>query len=113
MDGVTDRMIHADVPYVRIDGLQIAANWTDLTDGDLGAAIEIDEWGNLQNNGDCGNVWTGTLRDGTPDDENACTGWTMSQGYVMLGRTDVSNYNWSEGCVQDCTKEYRLFCLEQ
>jgi len=113
MAGVTDRMVHADVPYVRIDGLQIAANWTDLTDGDLSASIEIDEWGNLQNNGDCGNVWTGTLRDGTPDDENACTGWTMPQGYVMLGRTDVSNYTWSEGCVQDCTKEYRLFCFEQ
>lgn len=113
MNGASDRMAHAEVPYVRIDGLQLAANWTDLTDGDLGASIEIDEWGNMQSNGDCGNVWTGTLRDGTPDDENACTGWTMQQGYVMLGRTDVSSYTWSEGCIQDCTKERRLFCLEQ
>jgi hypothetical protein len=113
MLGVADRFTHSDVPYVRIDDVQVAANWSDLTDGDLSMAIEIDEWGSLQNNSDCGNVWTGTLRDGTPHNEDACTAWTMLEDSVILGRSDVSNYMWSEGCLQDCTKQYHLYCFEQ
>lgn len=100
-------------PYVRVDGVEIAGDWSDLIDGDLAAPIEVDEWGNVQNNGECGNVWTNTLRDGTPHDEDACTGWSSLQDAALLGRSDITNYFWTEGCVQDCLKQNRLFCIEQ
>ncbi|MFY0531633.1 hypothetical protein [Nannocystis pusilla] len=51
-------------PYVRIDGVQIAESWVWLIDGDLDAPLEVDEWGEVHNNGECGNVWTNTLREG-------------------------------------------------
>lgn len=105
--------VQYSVPYVRIDGVEIAANWLDLIDGELAAPLEVDEWGNVQNNGDCGNVWTNTLRDGTPHDEDACTGWTSLQDAALLGRSDITNYFWTEGCVQDCLKQYHLFCVQQ
>lgn len=100
-------------PYVRVDGVEIAGGWTDLIDGDLAAPIEVDEWGNVQNNGECGNVWTNTLRDGKAHDEDACTGWTSLQDAASLGRSDITNYTWTEGCVQDCLKQYHLYCVEQ
>jgi hypothetical protein len=105
--------VQSSVPYVRIDGVEIAANWLDLIDGELAAPLEVDEWGNVQNNGDCGNVWTNTLRDGSPHDEDACTGWTSLQDAALLGRSDITNYFWTEGCVQDCLKQYHLFCVQQ
>lgn len=100
-------------PYVRVDGVEIAGDWSDLIDGDLAAPLEVDEWGNVQNNGECGNVWTNTLRDGKPHDEDGCTGWTSLQDAALLGRSDITNYFWTEGCVQDCLKQYHLFCVEQ
>ncbi len=105
--------VQSSEPYVRIDGVEIAGNWSDLIDGDLAAPLEVDEWGNVQNNGECGNVWTNTLRDGTPYDEDACTGWTSLQDGTRLGRSDVTNYTWTEGCVQDCLKQYHLYCVQQ
>lgn len=108
-----DNLFQSPDPYVRIDGVEIAANWTDLTDGELAAPLEIDEWGVLQNNSDCGNVWTNTLRDGKAHDEDACTAWTSLQDAASLGRSDVTNYSWTEGCVQDCLKQYHLYCFEQ
>ena len=105
--------VQSSEPYVRIDGVEIAGNWSDLIDGELAAPLEVDEWGNVQNNAECGNVWTNTLRNGKPYDEDACTGWTGLQEAALLGRSDVSNYFWTEGCVQDCLKQYHLFCVEQ
>lgn len=105
--------VQSSEPYVRIDGVEVAANWSDLIDGELAAPLEVDEWGNVQNNAECGNVWTNTLRDGKPHDEDACTGWTGLQDAALLGRSDVSNYFWTEGCVQDCLKQHHLFCVEQ
>lgn len=100
-------------PYVRIDGLQIAENWTRLVDGDIDAPLEIDEWGDVQNNGECGNVWTNTMRDGTSFDDDACMDWTSLQDGTRLGRTDATNASWTEGCTVDCLKEHHLYCFEQ
>jgi hypothetical protein len=30
-----------------------------------------------------------------------------------IDRHDLSNYTWTEGCNQDCTKQYHLYCFEQ
>lgn len=100
-------------PYIRVDGMEVAADWLALVDGDLIAPIEVDEWGNTQTNADCGNVWTNTLRNGKSYDEDACSGWAGLQEAAMLGRSDLPNYRWTEGCVQDCLKQYHLYCFEQ
>lgn len=107
-----DNLVHSSEPYVRVDGVQIALDWSDLIDGDLAAPLEVDEWGAVQNNGDCGNVWTNTIRDGKSH-EDACTGWTALQDSASLGRSDMSNHSWTEGCIQDCLKQYHLYCFEQ
>jgi hypothetical protein len=105
--------VQSTEPYVRIDGVQIAESWVWLIDGDLDAPLEVDEWGEVHNNGECGNVWTNTLRDGVPHDEDACTGWTALIDAARLGRSDLSNYTWTEACIQDCLKQYHLYCFEQ
>ena len=40
------RMTHSGRAYVRTDGITVAENWSDLTDGDLSAPINVDQNGN-------------------------------------------------------------------
>ncbi len=50
------RFTHGTLPYVDGDGLTIANDWLDLTDGSLRSGIEVDELGGLRAN----SVWTAT-----------------------------------------------------
>ena len=66
----------ATVPYRRVDGTQVADNWTDLTDGNLDAEISVDEGGGIH---DLDLVWTGTNFAGVPSFPlRVCTDWTIS-----------------------------------
>ena len=50
-DGTTSaaaRLTHATVPYKRIDGVTIADDWADLTDGTLDAPLDRDVYGNTE-----------------------------------------------------------------
>jgi hypothetical protein len=42
-----DGFLKSDVPYVRLDDVQVAADWQDLIDGTLDAPINVSELGGL------------------------------------------------------------------
>ena len=101
-------------PYVRIDGIQVANSWISLTSGGLDAPLELDEWGQVVPNGDCGNVWTKTRRDGTPFVEYSdCSDFTNTEGSTLVGRTDAINSTWTESCPRNCNELLHLYCVEQ
>jgi len=114
---VAGRFIHHTVPYVRLDGKRIASNWTDLTDGTIGAAITIDEFG-----ASVGTVqtWTGTLADGTQPSTGAndCLDWSTGSkstfGHIGSTARLDSWWSWTEfPSVADCNVDLRLYCFEQ
>jgi hypothetical protein len=81
----------ASGPYRRVDGVQVVADWADLTDGTLGAAIRVTETGTqLFNN----SVWTHTLPDGTAGGVahgGDCAGWTEGSGSLLAGTWGLSD----------------------
>jgi len=126
-----DRLTHASVPYVLVNGTQVAANWTDLTDGVLAVPISKTE----ENKDVTGvlAVWTGTDITGASTGGN-CTDWTQNTGSAVAGNpakadcewTRISNTGATDRCALDhgslppaamwncatcCPKP--LYCIEQ
>ena len=88
LESPATRFTQSEFRYVRVDGVQIAADWTDLTDGLLDAVINVDETGATQSSTD--KVMTGTEGDGTADTNYAagasnCAGWTNGTGGFSPG----------------------------
>jgi hypothetical protein len=71
----TSRFTRATVPYVRVDGLSVADNWTDLTDNRLKRPINMTEKGQVS--GAPTRVWTSTnsLGDVLPHPRQDCENW--------------------------------------
>jgi hypothetical protein len=104
-----ERLLGADVPYVRLDGMVVATGWADLVDGALLSPIAIDEHGATVFD----DVWTGTHADGTgyPDD---CAGFTTDgTGIGLCGTSYRIDETWTENLVPGCGTPLRLFCFEQ
>jgi hypothetical protein len=99
------------LPYHRTDGVRIADDWTDLTDGSLAASISVDELG--QNVSTV--VWTGTFASGlvlgTPFQR--CLDWTTTATPGFVGSTSSVDGNWTNAASVICTTEARLYCFEQ
>lgn len=114
-----DRHAAEGKPYVRVDGVKVAAGWNQLTSavGDaaaLEAPIQIDERGESVG---LGEVWTGTTYNGSPSG-NTCTGWTANTGAGQIGRADQVNEAWTDTDVPlnrsgDCASTAHLYCLER
>ncbi len=71
------------VPYVRLDGARVAANWNDLIDKTLISPIYVDESGGrpstASGSGDT-LAWTGTEPNGTANLNHDCNGWSSMSG---------------------------------
>jgi hypothetical protein len=98
-----------------LDGTKIAENYTDLTDGTILQAINIDSTGKAL--GQQG-FWTGTKADGTTAQLSVtCTGWKDPVPYHkgMLGRTSRTNSTWSNMYSDaSCRNRFRfLLCFQQ
>jgi hypothetical protein len=110
------RFARANVPYVLLDGTQIAANWTSLTSSTLMHAINMSELGRRFTGGDGQEVWTGTMPSGAPSG-NSCGNWTNESAnppYATIGGTDVTNGAWSNLYDQFCNRTtLRVYCFEQ
>ena len=108
---VQDRLIHYNSPYLRADGVKIADDWDDLTDGSpLGEPINTDENGNPAGSV---RVFTGMLSDLNAGDN--CADWTKSgdEGYryrSIVGISD-SKERWMEAGSDLCSYERRLYCF--
>jgi tetrahydromethanopterin S-methyltransferase subunit G len=117
-----DRLVIIDKPYVRPDGVVVAANLADLLDGNpLANAIAVDEYGvEFESNNW---VYTGTGNDGRADGPN-CEDWTIgttgSGVFATAGavkNTDI----WTKAFGQPTcgwntlgpTNEALVYCVEQ
>jgi hypothetical protein len=103
-----DRLVHGTGPYVRTDGVRVAADWDDLTDGSIEASINRDE------NGDSagGDVWTGTTVSGGLALDH-CDGFSTSQGVGLCGDSGSTSSSWSENFTPLCLTQLRLYCIQQ
>ena len=110
------RFTHASVPYKRVDGVQVASNWSDLTDGSITQPINVDENGNPIN---LSSVWTSTASNGTvlPDPAECGTEWMSAinglvgaVGLAGAGRTDAT---WTAFGYATCDTQVRLYCFQQ
>lgn len=110
-----DRLTHADEPYVRSDGVPVADDWADLTDGTLSAPIAADEFGQAV----IDDVWTGTGADGRYDGSGDCDGFSRGEPeaggflYALCGSANADTAAWTSNSVPSCTTQLRLYCLQQ
>ena len=115
-------------PYVRLDGVVVADDWADLTDGAIQNPINITELGTET---DYSFVWSFTRVDGSPGlfgDRHEdcygidchCSGWshTISTGPPYPGSAvaipRVTDDDWTDYSFGNfCGSDYGLYCFEQ
>lgn len=115
------RLFHSALPYVRVDGVQIASDWAHLTNGtNLGTSIGIDENGNDVNATDAGTRYVMTSTDefasallvlGTCDDFTSSTD-TSTQTVVGSTATNAKHI-WTAESAWVCSAPASLYCVEQ
>jgi hypothetical protein len=118
------RFTHSTTPYVRPDGVQIAANWADLTDGTLAAPINVTE--NLTTapigttscgGGGFATVWSNTTPSGTLAGALHCDNWGNNAGtQAAWGKADMSDSSWTGWCTGGgavCVWVSPIYCFEQ
>jgi hypothetical protein len=110
-----DRLEQPEVPFVRLDGVQIADNWADLADESIDAPFAVDEL--RQPTGD--HAWTG-LRDVGGGGVSSCVNWSFGGGDCLqnnmcggAGEVGQTDDHWDGFFVFDCSASYHLFCVEQ
>ncbi len=110
----------SEVPYVRLDGVQVAADWEDLVDGSLGAPINVSELGGPPAAGthacvpgDALVAWTSTTHGGKPLMPGACENWTSTNGEANVGRVGTVDLAWSAYCPTPCSGQSALYCVQQ
>lgn len=107
---VTERLAASSLPYARLDGVLVARGFDDLLDGTLLAPINVDEFAAPAS----GDVWTGTLPDGTGYAPNDCNGFDSDTGsFALCGSTVYLDSRWTQNLVPACSTQLRLFCFEQ
>ncbi len=109
--------IRSALPYKRVDGITVAADYLDLTDGTIDATISITELGTTK----LARVWTQTAPAGNSlssgigalDD---CSGWLESVvGTAREGDSSFTDFAWTSflfGSPQ-CPQFKSLYCFEQ
>jgi hypothetical protein len=106
-----DRLTHATVPYVRVDDVQVAADWDRLVDGTIEAAISIDENGDPQG----GTVWTAT--NGAGGTLGAAPGldWTSAARSFAANEGEIGppDAGWTQAQGSPREAGRRLYCFEQ
>lgn len=111
------RFTHPSVPYVRVDGVQVAASFAALTSaGQLDAPISVTATGQPSDNRW---AWTSTRGDGTPLLRD-CTGWNYRgiepEGRGIVGSTR-DRVGWTGAAERDyesdCMNFEALYCFQQ
>ncbi len=105
------RLAHHDDAYVRTDGMIVANDWADLTDGTLARAINKNELGATV----VGDAWTGTLKDGSIAVDATCADWTSKDAGTLgkCGSNKGATANWTEAASAGCSNRLRIICVEQ
>lgn len=121
------RFHKSTIEYRLINGDQVAADWPDLTDGELDRDIRVDENGiNLTTNctipeeeeNDFCWVWTNTTIEGDVHSNNGCVGLTWDADSlkppVQSGQWQRSQLGWTQRQTKNCAQDHQaIYCVEQ
>ena len=115
-DSPDTRFTKSAHPYMLLDGTKIAENYTDLTDGSILHAINMNSTGKPL--GGVQPFWTGTKADGTTAPlAVTCTGWKDPLPYHkgMHGQTHLTDSSWSTvHSDESCRNRFSfLLCFQQ
>ena len=100
-------------PYVRVDGAEVAENWTDLTDGMLVFPILYTDSGH---DAPDPQPWANVLRDGERHFGRDCSDWTddSPDAVGILGFTGAVAFGWTaREYYSPCTTPHPFYCFEQ
>ena len=99
--------------YIRPDDVQIADHWQDLTDGDLDAAISVDETKVDHFAGQATFVWTNITADGAFNGYVACDGWNnLAAKAGHVGILKSGGPDWTHHSELPCAFNAHLYCVE-
>jgi hypothetical protein len=113
-DNPASSFTHSTMPYVLVDGTQVAANWTALVSGTLDHAIDEKEDGTTFTA--ALSVWTGTKADGTPATSPQffnCGDWSNTSDLAWVGSSGATNSSWSLQGGIACNNFQPLYCFRQ
>jgi hypothetical protein len=125
-----NRLTHRQGPYMLSNGVIVANNWTDLTDGTISNPINIDE---KKVNVGISRVATGTKYTGDSfhsssgmgdDSGRYCYNWASTSGWSHVGYTNQVDFHWSSQVTSSCSTagcgggacnvaNLKLYCLKQ
>jgi hypothetical protein len=115
-DWAISRLLAADEPYVRLDGVQLGANWMDFSDSTQGAPLNITEHGATSSSV---RAWTGLYVQEIGLDQH-CDSWTSKAAECTVqtpcggaGEVTATDEHWSGYFVYPCASWAALYCLEQ
>ena len=99
------------MPYVRVDGAQVAADYAALASGTLEQPSNVTESGTTYSGG----VWTAVLTGGSFSGSLTCNGWTdfTSNMYGGHGIASATNSAWTYTGTASCNSSLALYCIEQ
>lgn len=111
-----------DQGYITVAGAVVATGLADLTDGTIGAPIDVDAEGIPVPivAGSATGVWTNTTPSGVDfgqsasPDGDACGDWTLTAGAAAIGSILRTGVQWTGGgTTVACNFTYRLYCFGQ
>jgi len=109
----TTRISHSQMPYVLINGTEIAKDWNDLTDGTLEHSINVTELNTTQSSG----PWANTSINGSAcfatNPNASCSNWTSSSATGMTGRATDTGQSWTCYDAPGCSESHPIYCFEQ
>jgi hypothetical protein len=110
------RFVQSPGSYRRVDGVTVADNWADLTDGTLDAPITVTETGAVFD--DLGlRSWTHTLANGTAGGvlNQNCLDWTSNDNGQNgdEGQVAATSDNWTDFASGTCNNDFHLYCFQQ
>jgi hypothetical protein len=100
-----DRFVN-DGPWHTPDGIPVAQDLADLTDGDILAPINQGFYSNHR-------IWTGTDQFGARDMDGTCGSWTGAAGFGKVGQSDNAGPSWTAWSNTSCQVAggAHLYCL--
>lgn len=117
-DNTTDAIdrFDTDGPWIRPDGVMVAANKAELFGETLSTAITVTESGDYLPSSDFYHAWTGTNPDGSASGWH-CGNWELGSAETQgrSGNSAAANSFWTGGnpgnWPDDCDSSYALYCL--
>jgi hypothetical protein len=107
-------LLKATGPYRTVDGVTVADDWADLTDGALAETIFVTADGYFPGNPPLG-IWTHTRPDGTAGgvEGTHCENWTGGLGTGDAGWCGLRGADWTENKADYCFHGKRFYCFQQ